>query len=91
MGSGPVGLPDHPPGVLSHRYESRNGDRPRPSLRHLLLPPRLFWRPPPPFRPTATAPSLWELLMCGFRQLTDVPSVTMTDLDACGAVNFIFF
>ena len=56
MSSGPAGPLVHPHGVLTPRRESHGRDRFWPSLRPLLLPPRLpRWHPS---RPAATALSL---------------------------------
>ena len=59
-GFGPGGPVHHLPGVLRPRRKSHGRGRPRPPPRPLLLSPRLS--PRYPFRPTATAQSLWELL-----------------------------
>ena len=77
MASGPAGPLVHPHGVLTPRRESHGRNRLWPSLRPLLLPPRLPRRYP--FRPVATTPSLWELLFSEFH-----PPLT-SDLDALGA------
>ena len=59
MASGPAGPLVHPHGELISRRESHGRDRLWPSIRSLLLPPRLPRRYPS--RPDATATSMWEL------------------------------
>ena len=81
--SGPAGLLAHPPGVLIPRRESHGRDPLWPSLRPLLLPPRLPRRYS--CRPVTTAPSLWELLLLRLPPSLDVTSATTADMGAIDA------
>ena len=60
IASGPAGPLVHPQGVQTPLCESHGRDTLWPTLRPLLLPPRLPRRYS--FRPAETAPSLWELV-----------------------------
>ena len=81
MVSGPAGPLVHPQGVLTPRRESHGRDRLWPSLRPLLLPPRLPRRYT--CRPAATAEPVGTPLS-RLPPPPDVPSATTADLDTLG-------